>query len=113
MLGQIEVAKKLQSFRQRAGLSVQQVGDAIGRSPKTVSSWETGRSSPSPDIFIKLCNIYGVEFSDFYPDNGGVTLSNREYRLVRGFRALSDDDADEMLRLIEHFAAKSVIEYGS
>lgn len=62
------MAQRLQEFRQAKGLSVNEVGEAVGRSGKTVSSWEVGRGQPDADMLIKLCRLYGARISDFYED---------------------------------------------
>ena len=54
------LADRLRSFRERAGMTIYEVGDKIGRSGKTVSAWECGRGQPDADMLIALCRLYGV-----------------------------------------------------
>lgn len=55
------ISIKLKEYREKAGLTVYELGDKIGKSGKTVSAWENGRGQPDADMFLKLCDILGVE----------------------------------------------------
>lgn len=55
------VAALLKQYRERAGLTVVEVGSKIGKSDKTVSAWENGRGQPDAEMFLKLCDVYNVE----------------------------------------------------
>lgn len=61
------LATKLKEFRTQAGLTINEVGDRIGKSGKTVSAWECGRGQPDADMLLALCELYGVSsISEFY-----------------------------------------------
>lgn len=61
------LATKLKEYRTRAGLTINDVGDRIGKSGKTVSAWECGRGQPDADMLLALCELYGVSsISEFY-----------------------------------------------
>lgn len=56
---------KLKSIRIAAQKSVSEVSvylTSLGRkaSEKTIYSWEAGRSQPTPDTLLDLCEFYGV-----------------------------------------------------
>ncbi len=44
--------------RNRAGMTAQEVATSIGVSITTLSSWETGKTSPTAQNLIELCRIY-------------------------------------------------------
>ena len=60
------IAGKLREFRKAAGMNVDQVGDALGVSGKTISAWEVMRGEPHGDDLIKLASLFDVQFADFY-----------------------------------------------
>lgn len=62
----MQMAAKLKSFRKEAGLNVDQVGEVLGKSGKTISAWEVGRGQPDGDQLIVLCRLFGKRISDFY-----------------------------------------------
>ena len=58
------LAAKLKEYRERSGLTIQEAGDAIGKSSKTISAWEHGRGQPDADMLRseerrvgKECNL--------------------------------------------------------
>lgn len=51
----MEIGARIRAARQARGLSQAQLGEAIGASPKTVSSWETARSTPATHYLRLIC----------------------------------------------------------
>lgn len=60
------MAGRLREARKRSGLSAAEVGNELGKSPKTVYSWESGQGQPDADTLLGLCRIYGMDIADFY-----------------------------------------------
>ena len=60
------IADGLKKSRKAAGLTVDQVGEHVGKSGKTISAWEVGRGQPNGDELIALCKLLGVTLRDFY-----------------------------------------------
>lgn len=60
------IAAKLKELRKQSGMNVDQVGNAVGKSGKTISAWEVGRGQPDGDELIALCRLFGAHISDFY-----------------------------------------------
>ncbi len=87
------IAKKLKEAREGAGLTTRQAGEKIGKSGKTVSAWENGHGQPDAEMFLVLCEVYGVPsvnyfFSEEGPDPDRVTTAD-ERRLLSYFRSLN------------------------
>lgn len=55
-----QLAKRLRQYRERAGLTIYEVGDHIGKSGKTVNAWEMGRGQPDADMLVTLCVLYNI-----------------------------------------------------
>ena len=66
-MGTFQIAMALKRLRRDAGMTIEDVGAAVGRTGKAVSAWETGRSQPSAEMLIDLCRLFGVDISYFYP----------------------------------------------
>ena len=100
---QIILARKLKHYRQRAGMTIYEVGDAIGRSGKTVSAWETGHGQPDAEMFMKLYHLYGVDsMSEFF----GITdkpMPVNETELLESFRMLNDEGQRLILATINAY----------
>ena len=83
------LAAKLKEYRQRAGLTVYQVGEQLGKSGKTVSAWETGHGQPDAEVFMKLYKLYNMEsMSEFYGIKDEDTPDD-EVELLTAYRALN------------------------
>lgn len=103
-----QLAGKLRFFRQRAGLTTNEVGEKIGKSYKTVSGWEHGRGQPDADMLFLLCEIYGIEnISEFYTSDAeqGVTpVSQDEEELLTIYRNLNKESRAMLLGTARAFA---------
>ena len=65
------MAMTLREAREAKKLSQRDVATIVGRTPQAVSQWESGQSMMPADIFLKLCQIYGVSADDIiWPKNG-------------------------------------------
>lgn len=93
------MAKKLQYLRKRSGLTVNEVGEALGKSGKTISAWEVCRGQPDADMLVKLCQLFDARISDFFvPEvSSENTLDESETSLVEKYR---DADADGKAAII-------------
>ena len=54
------IQDKLLTLRRRAGMSQQEVADAIGVTRQTISNWELGQGAPALDKASELARLYGV-----------------------------------------------------
>lgn len=102
------LARKLRDARNKAGLSVDAVGKIVGRSGKSVSAWETGRSEPSADMMISLCELYETPISFFYPapevGYSVVSMDDGADRLSAIYHSLNEDAKASLLDIAEAFA---------
>lgn len=93
------IAAGLKSARKAAGMSVEEVGKALGKSGKTISAWEVGRGQPDGDELIVLCKLLGAHLRDFYGEEYDDVVSNR---------CVFDDLADDEQELIHLYRNASV-----
>lgn len=84
------LATKLKEFRIQAGLTINDVGDRIGKSGKTVSAWECGRGQPDADMLLLLCDLYGVgSIAEFYGEAAPASaLSKQEADILMKFNSI-------------------------
>jgi len=104
------IAERIRELRKNAGLDVNTVGEGVGRSGKTVSAWETGRNSPSPEMLITICKFFGVSISYFYPpdvsDNESpATLPRDVATLVDLCSKLNPEQIDILVMTARNFVA--------
>ena len=60
-------AVRLRVLRAAAGLSHEELGFKIWKSPQTIARWEGGHSLPSISSLQQLAAALGVQISDFLP----------------------------------------------
>ena len=97
------LAEKLKYYRQRSGMTIYEVGNAIGKSGKTVSAWETGHGQPDAEMFMRLYYLYGVDsMSEFF----GILdkdMPVSETELLESFRKLNDEGQRLILATIKAY----------
>lgn len=71
--------ENLKEFRNRKGISIEQLANKLNIKPKTVSKWEKGISVPDIQLLMKLSEVLGVSVNDLLGVN--VNESNHEKRL--------------------------------
>jgi len=57
---------KFKEIRNSKGLTLQQVGNSIGLSARTVMRIEGGERKPKADVMFQLAALYGCSVNDFY-----------------------------------------------
>ncbi|MBR5152115.1 MAG: LexA family transcriptional regulator [Clostridia bacterium] len=69
-MANMNISKKLREARKAAGFTQKDVYEWLGIGQSTFSAWETGLGEPSVEVFLKLCQKYGIEQppSYFLPD---------------------------------------------
>lgn len=55
-----KLGENIWRFREQAGLSQEQLAEALGVSRQTVSNWENDRATPDAYKFGRLCELLGV-----------------------------------------------------
>ena len=54
------LSEKIATLRKRAGLSQEQLSEALGVSRQAVSKWESGGAMPELDKIVQLSRVLGV-----------------------------------------------------
>lgn len=65
-----DVLNRLAEWRSNAGLSQQELADAIGVSRKTISTIERRKFTPSVQIALKLARYFGCSVDDLFELSG-------------------------------------------
>ena len=93
-------SQALKTLRLRAGYTQKDVYEHFKIPQSTFSSWEVGKSEPSGEMLIKLCEFYKCdimkEFSSLV-DNDMFTLS--ELKLLENYKKL-DPYGKDLVRCV-------------
>lgn len=84
--GPMNIGKWIRETRTAAGLSQEQLGEAVARGKANVSGWETGKHEPSYSIILAIYEVTGAKIPP-----PGLDLPNR---LSIGVRAIGGDELE-------------------
>ena len=56
----MELSERIALARKQAGLTQEQLGEALGVSRQAVSKWEAGQSNPDVAYVAEMCRLFGV-----------------------------------------------------
>lgn len=100
------IARQVKQLRKERGISVDELGVAVGKSGKTISAWEVGHGQPDADAMIKLCRLFGVGIADLYGESGDwAPISNDERDLVDTYRDLTSPHKHVLLAVARELRA--------
>lgn len=83
----LHLASVLKEKRIQRGLSCSDVGDAIGKSNKTIHAWEKGRGQPNADELVKICNLFNIDDINVFFGMKPASWSDDELLLVTHYRS--------------------------
>ncbi len=89
-----DFSNKLKSLRLKAGYSQKDVYEHFKIPQSTFSSWEVGKSEPSGEMLIKLCEFYKCDMVKEFSSDNDITYI--EWDMLEKYRAL-DPHGKEMV----------------
>ena len=89
-----DFSNKLKSLRLKAGYSQKDVYEHFKSPQSTFSSWEVGKSEPSGEMLIKLCEFYKCDMVKEFSSDNDITYI--EWDMLEKYRAL-DPHGKEMV----------------
>ena len=85
-----EFSNTLKNLRIKAGFTQKQVYEHFNIPQSTFSSWEVGKSEPSGDMLIKLCDFYKCDMMKEFSNSDNVIFTANELELIEKYIALDD-----------------------
>ena len=76
------LGQNIQKLRESIGLNQREFSDRIGISKQCLSKWENGRGVPTPEMLVRLANIFKISVD---------TLLGRENRNTIDVTGLTDE----------------------
>ena len=61
------IGPTIKAARRACGLTLDEVGWALGVTRQYVYAWESGRRNPGPKHLAKLAEVLGLEITDLLP----------------------------------------------
>lgn len=90
----------LKELRQKAGLTQKQLADRLWLSKATVSYYEQSLRYPSPEILVRLANVFHVS-TDYL-------LGRENKQQTLDITDLTDEDIALLQNIIEHLRKKNL-----
>ena len=81
------LGNRLAHLREKKGISQERLGELLGVTRQTVSSWETDKLLPKPENLQALCRYFRVGYDYFFP-KGEDTQSKQVQELAAAVVAL-------------------------
>ena len=81
----MELCERIKACRQHAGLTQEQVAEAMDVSRQAVTKWENGKSAPSTENLFKLAELFGttVDMLLTEGEKPKYEKSRRRYKTIR------------------------------
>lgn len=96
------ICERIRSFREKRGLEQKAFAAMIGVTANAVSNWERGRARPDVNLLPAICRALDITLYDLYGEKmpAGL-LSEREKRLLDGYRALNSGNRYAVDKTVE------------
>ncbi|OFX16715.1 MAG: hypothetical protein A2033_12890 [Bacteroidetes bacterium GWA2_31_9] len=91
------IGKNIKRFREKSGLSQEQVGVYLGKKREQIAYYEAGTRQPGIDELEKLSDLFGVELSAIFEQDEAI----HNVDLALSFR--SNEISDEDLKQVAYF----------
>lgn len=98
------IRQRITELRMKKGVSEYQMSLDMGHSKNYVQGISSGRSKPSIEEFLYICEYLGVSPRDFFDDENAQPILIQ--KALDGMRMLSDKDLLTLLSLIERLKEK-------
>lgn len=84
------MADMIRTYRKKAKISQQDLGEMLGVTRNTVVNWEGGKYRPDIDLLLPLCEIFGISLYDLFgTEDRSLGISSREKDLLEQYRQIS------------------------
>ena len=101
---------KVRQFRTKAGMTTEQLADALQISTSSVRNWECGLTRPDPEYIYRMFSILNVEPNEFFGITGiGTLLTTKERALIDDYRSLDKSGKEAVETFAEAMMQKAHI----
>ncbi len=97
-------ALRLARLRSKKGVSARKMSMLIGQNPGYINSIESGKTMPSFDVFLYICEYLGVTPQEFF-DVESADPSKLD-DIVNDMKKLSDQQLDTIAALVKGLIKK-------
>lgn len=100
----MDIGRKIKDLRSSRHLEQKDLAELLNVSPKTISSWEVGRTEPKMEMIEKMCKVLECSKSDFLdePNTDLWVLTDKEKILIENYRKADPVGKSTIERLLAY-----------
>ena len=98
-MDQKDIAIRLARLREEKGVSARDMSLSIGQNPGYINNIETGKSKPSLDGIIYICEYLGISLAEFFDTESKNPAKLSE--IIKDMKRLSDPQLDVIAALVK------------
>ncbi len=91
-----QFSNRLKELRKRAGYTQKEVYEHFNIPQSTFSSWEVGKSEPSGEMLMQLCDFYKCDMMKEFSNQNNDIVTNTDLEILEKYHAL-DEHGKEMV----------------
>lgn len=99
----IDILQKITEQREARNWSLAHLSFQAGLPLSTVSSWYTGKVTPSVFSLEKICGAFGMSLAQFFSEGNYRALDPIELELLKNWELLSPNQKNAVLELLRSF----------
>ena len=99
-----DVALRLARLREKKGVSARDMSLSIGQNEGYINNIETGKSNPSLDGILYICDYLGITPAEFFDLDS--TNPSKLDAIVKDMKKLNDQQLDIIAALVRDLARK-------
>lgn len=96
-----KVGKRIQEYREKAGISQEFMAEKIGLSVTSVSNIERGKNFPTFENFIKICNVINVSTDLLLSDVVNAAYVAKSSELSERLEKLEPSDRQHIMTVLD------------
>lgn len=100
----MDVKERIDNLRMSKGWTLNRLAAEIGVADTTVYSWFNEQSyQPSRKTIDEVCEAFGITLAEFYSEIDLDKATAKEIVLVEAFRAVPDEQKDQVIEIVKSF----------
>lgn len=97
-----DIALRLSQLRKKRDVSARDMSLSIGQNPSYINNIETGKTKPSLDGIILICEYFGMTLSEFFDIDSSYSLKMNS--IINDLKKLDDQQLDAIEVIIKGMA---------
>ncbi|MBO4347211.1 MAG: helix-turn-helix transcriptional regulator [Lachnospiraceae bacterium] len=94
---EIFIGQRLKELRITAGISQSELNHALAKEPSYIESIESGERLPSLEMFLALCDWFGISPTEFFLP----VEKDEDWIVFNNYRKLSRENKEQISQMID------------